>query len=234
MTTHRYCLLGLPRTGSQYIAELISQTTGATEIGEPFTISTSFPKTVMSKDNMMFGRAAIVNFESLEDKIEYVFKCFNSSSKEQPLVIRLFLLENLAPYIPDIIKRLNNLNFKFLYIQRENTEHHLLSYLIALHTKKWNTGHNGGNSYSEDSKFEIKSFNDAKWLYDQRIFFDNTIKNLNIPCDNIRYEYAVEDLNKSLGMSINTNIKFKKQILGNPYDLISNHIEVKQFLETFL
>jgi beta-galactosidase GanA len=234
MTTHRYCLLGLPRIGSQYIAELISQTTGAVHLGEPFTVSTAYPKTIVSKNNLLIAKGAIINFDSTEHQIEYVFDCFNNSKIDQPLVVRLFLIEMLEPYIPNIIERLNNLNFKFISIQRENVEYHLLSYLIARHTKKWNTDHNNGEPYSKDTKIEIKSYNDAKWLYDRRISFDNTIQNLNITYNTVRYEHAVEDLEQILNIPINTSIKFKKLILGDPYELISNHTEVKQFLETFL
>jgi hypothetical protein len=148
--------------------------------------------------------------------------------------MRLFLVESIQPYVDDIIKRLIDLNFKFLVIHRENIEHHLLSFLIALHTNKWHTLENNNQPYSADSSFEILRMNNVIWLYEQRMAFNTMLNQLNINYSTLRYEHAINDLEQFLGISVTSDVLFKKQIVGDPYKLISNASEVKQFLEKLM
>lgn len=230
--TTRLCLLGLPRTGSQYIAKMISYNTEALNIIEPFTISDSLPS-IDINDNLIF-KSPHINFESLEKQIEYVLKCLNDASLDQSLVMRLFLVDHIIPYVPTVIKKLADLKFKFLIIRRENIEHHLLSYLIATHTNIWNTKHSDDKPYSNDKLFAISNLKPAVDLYTQLLVFDKIIGEMNLDCATIRYEHAVNDIEEYLGKRINPSVDIKKQISGDPYNLISNDTEVKQFLEKLL
>jgi len=229
---HRYCLLGLPRIGSQYIAEMLSTTVGSLDLEEPFTKSKSLPN-ILIKDNLI-KKSSHFNFGNIETQIKYVLNRLKNADIEQPLLMRLFLVELIASYIPDIIEELSKLNFKFLIIRRENIEHHLLSYVIAQHTNIWNTKFSNNQPYPEDTLFNITNLNDAVWLHNQRRVFDTVLTKLNINCEIIRYEHAVTDLEKALGTTINTNISLKKQIPSDPYNLIANPLEVKDFIKKLI
>ena len=226
MSVHRYCLLGLPRTGSQYIANLLVNTVGTVDMSEPFTENTVC-KLGIDIDNE-------VTFNSIEERIEYVFNQLNKIDSNKALVMRLFLVDSIQPYVDDIIKRLVDLNFKFLVIHRENLEHHLLSFLIAVNTNIWHTLDNNNEPYSADFSFEIVRMNNVIWLYDQRLAFNTMLNQLNINYSTIRYEYAIDDLEQFLGILVTSNDLYKKQIVGDPYKLIANASEVKQFLEKLM
>jgi hypothetical protein len=231
MSTHRYCLLGLPRTGSQYIAGMISQTIGSIDLAEPFTEKTLIKLIGISENKRIIP--VNIQFDSYEERIKYVFERLTEARLDQSLVMRLFLVDSMEPYIADIVKRLTDLNFKFIVIQRENVEHHLLSFLIALHTNKWNTLDNN-QPHPIDSSFEIVRTGNAEWLYKQRGIFNTMLSQLNIKYDTIRYEHAIDDLEKYLGIPVKFNPRYQKQITGDPYNLISNAPKVKQFLEKLL
>lgn len=231
MTVHRYCLLGLPRTGSQYIAKMISNSTGALDIEEPFTISDSLPN-ICIKDKLI-KKTTHINFNDIEAQVKHVLNCLKNANTDQPLLQRLFLVEVIAPYIPNIIEELSKLKFKFLIIKRENIEHHLLSYVIARHTNIWNTNFSNNQPYTKDTSFNITNLNDAEWLYSQRKLFDNLVNQLNVDCAVIRYEHAVSDI-QHLNIQVNPDIDLKKQISTDPYNLICNAKEAKQFLEKLL
>ena len=228
MTVHRYCLLGLPRTGSQYIAEMLSKTVSSLDLEEPLTVSDNL-STIISKNNLIL-KVPHIGFNSIEEQIEHTLSCLDNASLNQSLTMRLFLIDRIEPHISDIIDRLIKLNFKFLIIRRENAEHHFLSYLIARKTNIWNSKVNKNQPYHPNTQFEIDNLNDLVWLRDQRKVFDTVLTKLNINCEIIRYEHAVTDLERALGTTINTNISLKKQIPSDPYDLIANPLEVKDFI----
>jgi hypothetical protein len=231
MSTHRYCLLGLPRTGSQYIAKMISNSANILDIEEPFTISKSLSS--ITVNNNLIRKNKHIDFDSIETQIKHVIECFKNANIDQPLLMRLFLVDVIAPYIPNLIEELSKLNFKFLIIRRENAEHHLLSYVIARHTNIWNTKYTNNQPYPIGTLFNITNLNDAEWLYSQRMLFDNLLNQLNLECDTIRYEHAVEDI-QQMNITVNPIIDLKKQISGDPYDLISDAPAAKQFLEKLL
>jgi hypothetical protein len=60
------------------------------------------------------------------------------------------------------------------------------------------------------------------------------LNQLNINYSTLRYEHAINDLEQFLGISVTSDVLFKKQIVGDPYKLISNASEVKQFLEKLM
>ena len=101
-------------------------------------------------------------------------------------------------------------------------------------TNIWNTKFSNNQPYPKDTLFNITNLNDAVWLHNQRRVFDTVLTKLNINCEIIRYEHAVTDLEKALGTTINTNISLKKQIPSDPYNLIANPLEVKDFIKKLI
>lgn len=220
----RICLLGLPRCGSQYISRLIaSSCPGMTNLAEPFT--DNHPYSIVN----LHGQ--IVPYKSTQrscysERIVYISKILESGDLNQSVVLKLFLTDDVYPYLNKILEVLKKLNFKFFIIKRENVEHHLLSHAIGYASNKWNTTHGLHNN-----TYQITNTDNIKWLYRNIVNFDNVIQEHNIVAPTIRYEYAVDDLEHLLNIPINTNINIEKQVVGDPYHLIDNADEIKQFIK---
>ena len=224
----KICLIGLPRCGSQYISELIAKSSNVmSNIVEPYTVE--HIANIINVDGWVRVRRMPDNFASHKDRIDYVSATLKSGRPDQSIVMKLFLTEDTYPYLDEIIDTLKMINFKFIVIKRENIEHHILSHAIAVTTNKWSSVDHGIHSQSD--KLKITNVADIDWLYRQIANFDNVVKNLNIIYETVRYEHAVSDLTLLLHRRLNTNIKIKKQIIGNPWDMIENSDELREIIQ---
>ena len=235
MNTHRYCLLGLPRTGSQYIANLISNVYQGKMIDlvEPFTFSDFLPSIDISNGKIVTCRNK--KFNSAFDQFGHVIETINKGSVYQPVILRLFITD--GPYgvdlfLPIIINELKKNNFQFLSIKRKNIEQHLLSYAIAITTDKWNTIYDGIHTVGQ--KYKVTCINDMAQLYRLITSYDNKIKLLDIQYNEINYETATADLNLFKVPINETAIKLKKQIVNDPYDMIENADEIREYIKKLL
>lgn len=225
----RICLLGLPRCGSQYISRLITSSySNMTNLAEPFTDNHPY--------NIVNVRGQIVPYQSTQgnclysERISYVSKVLESGDINQALVLKLFLTDDVYPYLAKILEVLKKLNFIFFIIKRENIEHHLLSHAIGHASNKWNSLQGLHN----DNTYHITNTDNIQWLYRTIVNFDNVIQEHNITAPIIRYENAVDDLGRLLDMPINTNINIEKQVIGDPYNMIDNADEIKQFIKKII
>ena len=225
----RICLLGLPRSGSQYIAELICRChrDSVTDCQEPFTESLELEAIENKNGNIV--RTKNKNFASLDDQCTHMINVINSTNSTQNLLLRLFLLDNIEPFLPTIITELKKNNFQFLAIKRENIENQLLSYGIAQTTQQWNTFNS--TPYNNGQKYTIKNLGSMQWLYDQIKKYESRLALLECDYEIIRYEHAPADLLKILEIPIYRRSRLQKQIIGDPYDIIENSDEVKDFLK---
>jgi hypothetical protein len=194
-----------------------------TDLVEPYT--NKHTTNVANLDNWIFSKRMIDDFASHKDRIDYVSNTLKSGRLDQSMVIKLFLTDDIYLHIDEIIDTLKILNFKFIVIKRKNIEHHLLSYAIALASNKWHEKHD------QLDKIKIIHINHIDWLYKQISNFDRRVKQLNIEYNNVQYENALSDLALILNQKINTNIKVKKQIVGNPWDMIENSTEIKEIIQ---
>jgi hypothetical protein len=195
-----------------------------TELAEPFTVD--HPYSIVEHDNQI-AIANSIKFNSYEEQIEYVINTLKSGSLDQSIVMKLFLTEDTIPFLGKILSELRMLNFKFAVIKRENIEHQLLSWLIAKANSKW-------CSLDGSHTKHIVDLGNVPWLYQQILMFDRVVKDHNIDAKTIRYEHAVLDLTYLLRTRIKTRILLRKQITGDPYDLIENSSEVKTYLNKLL
>lgn len=224
----RICLIGLPRCGSQYISSMLGKSVlGMRNLIEPFTRDHNY--SIVEKNNLIQKTQYFNKFNSYEDQINYVIATLKKGKITQPLVLKIFLTSNIFPFLEEIITQLKNLDFKFLIIKRENIEYQLLSWLIAKESNKWST-----DDGEHTNPLTITDLSGADWLYSYILKFDKLIKQYNIDAETIRYEYALEDLFKYLQISIQTNIPLKKQITGNPYEMIENASEVRTYIKELL
>ena len=221
----KICLLGLPRCGSQHISRLIRNSFHPihTILAEPFTIGDRCVDYVDGNVIQVFG----LTFDSMQSRVDHILTTLKKSP-DQDIIMKLFFLDYLEPYLPQIVNELQNLEFKFIVISRE-VESQLLSFGIALSTDQWNS--NNG-VYQKGFLVNVNNFPSIKWLYSLHCNFDNTFKKLNIsPLGVVAYETAVEDLSAVFGMQMNPNSGLKKQITCDPYDIIENAAEVKEFIK---
>lgn len=228
MISNRFCILGLPRSGSQYISNLISNNIDCMEnLGEPFT--ESHVNIIENKNNLIYEICSSNNHLTYNKQIEYVLDTLKSGYLTQSLIMKIFLTESIYPFLPIIISEIQKLNFNFLVIKRENIEYHLISWLVAVESNKW-----WSIDTTHTTPIRITDLNKAKYLYDAILLFDILIQKHDLSAFTIRYEHAVEDISKYLHKSIVTEVDLKKQLPNNPYDMIENADEVKEYLNNLL
>lgn len=229
----RICLIGLPRSGSQYISRMIATSyIKMSELSEPFTHNQRYSVANYSGKIRICPCEVNNSYGSYSDSIDHVSKVLASGDINQSVVLRLLLYSEVYPYLDDIILTLKKLNFTFIVINRENIEHQLLSYAIACASDKWNTDqglHNDDTFDISDNEVEM-----MKILYRNIINFNSVVQNLNLDCKTIRYEHAVNDLTSILNKPINTHISISKQVVGDPYNMIRNAAEVKQIIKKII
>jgi hypothetical protein len=225
----RICLFGLPRSGSQYISSIISKSVGGNmrNLTEPFT--PHHPYNIAQHNGFLYTTSEFPKFKTYREQIDYVFDMLKSGNQNQSLVLKIFFTDKTIPLLGEFQDKLRELNFKFLIIKRENVEYHMLSWIVANATQKWSTRH---GFHDSPVYITTEQMNSVKFLYESILNFDKAILDYNINANLIRYEHCIEDITEYLQYPINTDVDFKKQLPNNPYDIIENAKEVKEFLNT--
>jgi len=228
MLHHRLCVIGLPRSGSQYAVELIKNNGlyPYLDLIEPFEIGKPY---ILLENN----KIKLSNDKTCDEilRIENALDIINKADKDQPIITRAFYVKEQRKKFKEIIDTLITSNFDFVVLKRNNVEQHLISYGLALKTDIW-TKFQGT---VVPQKIEITHFNQMKWLYEHILYFNEYIENLNITYDLLHYESIENDLSKIVGFAINTNTKIYKQANAvDPYVNIINADEVKSFMNKLL
>lgn len=232
----RICLIGLPRCGSQYISNVIAKSMGPgmENLAEPF--SAGHPYCIDKDDNGLLHAipSDFTKYNSHTEQIDYVLNFLKNGNQEQSLVLKLFLTDDIILFLSKILNILRALNFKFLIIKRENIEYHLISYAASISTNKWHSRH-GNGIQTRPIHISIERYPDILWLYNIISNFDTVIIEHKLDTSGlIRYEHAIDDLTNYFSIPINTDIDLKKQLPSNPYDMIENAKEVKDYIQTFM
>ena len=175
------------------------------------------------------GLLGLSTDEQVPDDVDHILDILKDMPPDQDVILKIFPTDQTAEgKTKQIITHLGNLNFRFIVIKRENIEQHLLSFIIAAASDKW-------NSYSGAHDRKVKgSVGLADWLHERISSFDKYIYNLGIDFATIRYEHAETDLANCLPFPINNNITISKQIKGDPYDLLINAEEVKRHIRSLV
>lgn len=231
----RICLFGLPRCGSQYIAELIKEnsTHKLTDMYEPYTgdsKETNMPLPVLNHDNhiRMEFLDGYVGSDNVQKRLQYIDDILTKNKLQTPALLRLFPYHYLWSSIPSIIQELRNHEFEFFIIKRSNLEHHVLSYLIAQATNQWRTT---SSAIIQRVKIDSIYFESIEYIVGNSINFLNYCKQINISGHVITYETAKEDLEKIYKKQFKDQHIIKKQGLNNPYDQIINAEEIKHLID---
>lgn len=223
---HRVCIIGLPRSGSQYVVELIKHNFHHpyTDLVEPYTYNLP----LISKDhhNLLSIENFSTTFNFYADRVSYTNNVIQSSDINQSVIMRLFVVPEIENMLYDVIETITKKDYKFIILKRKNIEHHVLSIGIAdarnQYKKIWNEPY-------DYTPVKITNFKKMEWLYQASKNYDNILNENDIDGQTIYYETAIEDLARIYDTSINICIPIKKQVIGDPYDHIVNVDEVRQF-----
>lgn len=232
----RICLFGLPRCGSQYIAELIKENSNyvLTDLIEPYTGNSkesNMPLPVLNPDNSirMEFLDGYIGEQNVLKRIDYINNIITQNNQLTPLILRLFPYHYLWNYMPLIVKNLRKNGFTFFIIKRTNLEHHILSYLIAQATNEWRLIK---EKVPQSVTINESLFESIDYIIKNSLNFINYAAKINIDGHVVTYENAKEDLEKIYNKPFNNQTAIKKQGLSNPYDQIINASEVKHRIIT--
>lgn len=243
---HRYCVLGVPRSGTQLTESLLK-----------YSIGKKFDGVVPLEDFFSYQSAHFFNIE-IDDNNKLSFEMMTDSEGKmtsdrnlemlpaigkdwiekiqkadptQPMTCRVFLDDRLTFLsVAASLELLKKLDFKFVYVNR-NFEHKLLSTYFAKKTMIFRSGKNS-NMLTVDIP-ELKSMMIGRYLMEEhnKKVMNNIIGNhMVVEYDELTSMVAhLDETEKKLAYGIfNEN-----QLPLDPYEQIINADEVKEVFETF-
>lgn len=222
---NKILLIGLPRCGSQYISEIITTNFRYLNLLEPFTPGHDYS---IQWDNEKVFICPKKNFANFDDQCIYTFSVLNRVSEKSRVILKYFPHVNDEKYTNKIIvdKLISN-GFVPIIVKRDNLEHHLISWLMAVNTNKWfNTDIN-----FKREKIEIKKFDTLDWFALIYKEFNTLLSCWPI----IRYETAQKDICEIFSVTgLKKQYKFIKMSPNNPYDDIINSDETKKIVDKYV
>jgi len=236
----RICVLGLPRTGSNYILsmlfnnldDIVPKDEHFLSLSEPFTWQQPFLP-VLGPDGFIENIEKADTFQSNGERIEYVIDVISRADRSQSLVLKLFPLDLVDGLVDRIIAALKSANFTFIQVKRNNIEHQLISYALAEKTNRWLSS---DGTYM-DERHMITSFASMTWLYKNIVEFDSKLIRNDMEPPTIHYETAIADLSSYLNVHVDqviTNSFLEKQGAEDPYKCIINAGEIRWYFEKLL
>lgn len=243
---HRYCVVGVPRSGTQLTESLLN-----------YSINKKFGDSVPLEDFLSYQSAYFFNIDidennklSIEVTTDSNGKMTSNRNAEmlpaigqeyieritradptQPLTCRIFLDDRLTFLsLAAGLEFLTKMDFKFIYVNR-NFEHKLLSTYFAKKTMIFRSGKNH-NMLTVDIP-ELKSMMIVRYLMEEH----NKKVMTNIVGNHIVVEYDelvsmtahLDEFEKKLAFGIFN----EKQLPLDPYDQIVNADEVREVFATF-
>ena len=248
LTHHRYCVVGVARSGTQLTEALLN-----------YSIGKKFEGVVTLEDFMNFNTAYFANldidennklsFNMVTDGDGKLKMAANRNVEQlpalgkdwidkvsradptQPLTCRIFLDDRLTFIsLVDGLEFLKKQNFKFVYVNR-NFEHKMLSSYFAKKTMIFRSGKN--SAILEVDIPELKTMILGRYLMEEH----NKKVMTNIVGSHIVVEYdeltsMAADLNET-EKKLAYGIFNEKQLPLDPYEQIANADEVKEVFATF-
>lgn len=220
-SSNRICVIGLPRSGSQYISEILANySKNVLNLLEPFTPNHFSNKIKLDRDlNIVPYYNAEIDIDEYE-QLDYVLNIFKKSNDIQPIVFKLFLTDqfNVTEY-KKIVDVLKHKKFSFLILKRQNIVEHILSFLIS---KEKNIWYNDGTKVVD--KFKISNTNSIDWILKQILQFDSIVKNIGLSDGVIiRYENAIQDLEEYYGKKIVGTTRVKVTLGDSKKSIVVNY-----------
>lgn len=232
---HRYAVLGVPRSGTQLLESFIKYSlskkdSNVAALQEIFSVMDAMRSTILLEDGIL-GMANQTNVTNLmaaaKDKLETLKK----GNPNQALVCRAFLDTGMNSLgFTDSIMYLQDLNFKFVYINRR-FDHKLLSGMFAMDSYIFN-GVKNTKILTIDTN-QLKTFIMYRYLVEQHNL--KLMKVLIPEYHIVEYDSLVEKANNLSPMERQEafGIYKEKQLPLDPYEQITNSEEVKKVFDEF-
>jgi len=246
LSHHRYCVLGVPRSGTQLTESLLN-----------YSIGKKFDGGVPLEDFFSFNSAYFFNIE-IDENNKLSFEMMTDSNGKmsssrnvemlpaigqdwiekiqradpaQPMTCRVFLDDRLTFLsVTASLELLKKLDFKFVYVNR-NFEHKILSTYFSKKTMIFRSGKNS-NSLSVDIP-ELKSMIIGRYLleeHNKKIMTNIVGSHIVVEYDELTSMAAhLDESEKKLAYGVFN----EKQLPLDPYDQIVNADEVREVFTTF-
>lgn len=234
---HRYAVLGVPRSGTQlleaFVKYSITQKFGdVADLQEIFTTQAVLVNTVTLENNKLaITEGSNVKVYDAQRVSRERLDLIKLSDKSQPLTCRVFLDNRMSCIgFRDGIKYLQDLDFKFVYINRR-FDHKILSAIFAKESFIFSSFKN--SMVLKIDIDELKSLIIARYLIEEH---HKKIVDLMIP------EYHVVEYDTLAEKANSLDAEQQKQAFGlftvkqlslDPYEQIENSDEVKQVFSEF-
>jgi hypothetical protein len=228
----RICLVATPRSGSQYVAELLIGTVksinGDTMFNaqEPFSINPDFSLSLTPKGWLT------LNYENKIQHtpatiVESVLECLRNAVPEQSIIIRFFPFGYYGHQLDKIFTELKSYGFDFIILKRDNVEEQLLSYGISETVKKW-------SNFKLTEPIKITDFRSIMGMRDFLFRFETItterfefLKMASV----IHYENALEQIEEIFGVPPdNSEVHSIQRRSVDPYEFIENASIVKKYI----
>jgi hypothetical protein len=107
---NRFCILGLPRSGTQYTANLIEKTFNdeITDLVEPFCRGENHLPVLDEYRQLSVVEGNENIFLSMDEQVNYMKSVFEASNKAQPIIFRFVVDKEHYPYFDEIVKIIKN------------------------------------------------------------------------------------------------------------------------------
>jgi hypothetical protein len=232
----RICILGTPRSGSQYLANVMEKSFRAIGIdmcnlSEPFTFNKTradmFP--ALSPSRQVFNKfGSTPTFNAYTHQSNYILSILSIADPTQSLILKYFMDDRGD--INSIMSRLQDCGFEIILLKRNNIEHHLISWGAGCLTNAWDTT-------SPNYVPNLKMYFTKEILEQIQIFYNTFILKFNaidITAPIVHYETLADDVERLFNITVDTNIKLSKQLNADPYTQITNADEVKEFIRDLI
>lgn len=234
---HRYAVLGVPRSGTQLLESFIKYSlskkyNNVVALQEIFSIQAVLVNTIYLENQLIkVEDHSNVTFYDMMNASKERLEIIKNADRNQPMVCRAFLDDRMGSLgFSQGIEYLQNLNFKFVYINRR-FDHKILSGLFAKESFIFNRVRNTMTLNIDIG--DLKSTIIARHLVERNHF---KLMNKLIPeYYVVEYDSLVEKANE---LSINEyeeafGIYKEKQLPLDPYEQVENREEVKQVFDEF-
>lgn len=137
---HRYCILGQPRCGSHHLAsilynQLVRNDVTALDIGEFLHWWSGRFAVYHIEQNQLIKTLQTTNYDPLVEVAKRQ-QFLADTRPNQPLVARLFFLDNMLVDFKDLAKTYQQAGFKFVYLKRD-LEPQIISYYFSKDENIW-------------------------------------------------------------------------------------------------
>lgn len=237
MIGKRICIICTPRSGSQLCAKLINQYNNALDLNEYFERWNQSIYQINDEGLALKEHISVSSHFSIEENYHDRIEVLKSAKNDQPLTLRLFLLEKYPKnIISTILSELQKLDFEFIQLDRKNVFDQILSYLITIQYRvSLNKNVFGMNSKITDRVTIDLSLAEKfiNILYPSIVNLSANVKTIlpNTVVKHVYYETIFDDIGMLCETKFNnTGIK---SIEGDPLDLVINKDDLLSLLKTY-